>query len=402
MNSEINKQNRMRTFIGAMITEFALGSVYTWSLFNAPLSKALHSPIKTVAFTFGLMSLALAIGSSVSGKIQDRFGITKTTIAAGLILGLSLIITSFAGNILMLYLFGGILVGLGDGIGYLMTLSNCVKQFPEKKGLISAFTIGAYGLGALGFKFINNQLLIHEHMHMTFEIWGILMIVLVAIGGLLMSDAPEVKSTVQAADGHSEEKHQFDLKECLNQKSYWTLALIFVTICMSGLYVIGVSKDIGEIYAHLSTATATSAVAIVAAANLLGRLILGVLSDKIKRIYTISIALIFALIGIILILFVHLNPMLYWVSLSCMAFCFGGGITVYPSLVSDFFGLRNLTKNYGLIYLGFGIGSFIGSAVASLFGGFIATFWLILSLLIISLVLTFVVRAPKNPTVEVA
>ena len=55
-----------------------------------------------------------------------------------------------------------------------------------------------------------------------------------------------------------------------------------------------------------------------------------------------------------------------------------------PSLVSDFFGLNNLTKNYGVIYLGFGLGSIIGSIVASLFGGFMATFNLILVLLVVA------------------
>ena len=51
------------------------------------------------------------------------------------------------------------LVGLADGAGYLLTLSNCVKWFPERKGLISAFAIGSYGLGSLGFKFIDTRLL---------------------------------------------------------------------------------------------------------------------------------------------------------------------------------------------------------------------------------------------------
>ncbi len=48
----------------------------------------------------------------------------------------------------MLWLSAGVLVGLADGAGYLLTLSNCVKWFPERKGLISAFAIGSCGLGA--------------------------------------------------------------------------------------------------------------------------------------------------------------------------------------------------------------------------------------------------------------
>ena len=84
----------------------------------------------------------------------------------------------------------------------------------------------------------------------------------------------------------------------------------------------------------------------------------------------------------------------FFVAVACVAFSFGGTITVYPSLVSDFFGLNNLTKNYGVIYLGFGLGSIIGSIVASLFGGFMATFNLILVLLVVALVLSLTIRLP--------
>jgi OFA family oxalate/formate antiporter-like MFS transporter len=82
-----------------------------------------------------------------------------------------------------------------------------------------------------------------------------------------------------------------------------------------------------------------------------------------------------------------------------VAFSFGGTITVFPSLVSDFFGLNNLTKNYGLIYLGFGIGSVLGSLVASAFGGFTVTFSLIMTLLVISLVLSLSIRLPNRQNV---
>ena len=75
---------------------------------------------------------------------------------------------------------------------------------------------------------------------------------------------------------------------------------------------------------------------------------------------------------------------------------FRSTITVFPSLVSEFFGLNNLAKNYGVIYLGFGIGSICGSLIASLFGGFYVTFCVIFALLIISLALSTTIRQPKT------
>ncbi len=68
------------------------------------------------------------------------------------LLGLGFFLTAHSNNLMMLWLSAGVLVGLADGAGYLLTLSNCVKWFPERKGLISAFAIGSYGLGSLGFQ----------------------------------------------------------------------------------------------------------------------------------------------------------------------------------------------------------------------------------------------------------
>jgi OFA family oxalate/formate antiporter-like MFS transporter len=135
---------------------------------------------------------------------------------------------------------------------------------------------------------------------------------------------------------------------------------------------------------------------VIAIANLSGRLVLGVLSDKMQRIRVISIAQIVSLAGMSMMLFTQMNEMMFFLSVACVAFSFGGTITVYPSLVSDFFGLNNMTKNYGLLYLGFGIGSIFASLVASLFGGFAVTFSIITVLLIVSLVLSATIRLPNK------
>ncbi len=386
MTRELNR-TRYLTLLGTIITQFALGSVYTWSLFNAQLSDKLDEPVSQVAF--GLLSLSLAVASSLAGKLQERFGVRNVTLGAGVLLGIGFFLTAHASNLAMLYLCAGILVGFADGTGYLMTLSNCVKWFPERKGLISACSIGAYGLGSLGFKYINLLLLSSNGLETTFQLWGLIAMSMVLVGGMLMKDAPKQAAAVQQS-----ESRDFTLAEAMRKPQYWMLALMFLTACMSGLYVIGVAKDIGENMVGLPAVVAANAVAIIAMANLGGRLVLGILSDKMSRIRVITIAQLITLAGMALLLFVPLNANLFFVAVACVAFSFGGTITVYPSLVSDFFGLNNLTKNYGVIYLGFGLGSIIGSIVASLFGGFMATFNLILVLLVVALVLSLTIRLP--------
>ncbi|MDU6926558.1 L-lactate MFS transporter [Franconibacter helveticus 513] len=396
MNTSLNNRTRWLTLVGTIVTQFALGSVYTWSLFNSSLSQKLDAPISQVAFSFGLLSLGLALSSSVAGKLQERFGVKRVTMASGVLLGLGLFLTAHSSNLLMLWLSAGVLVGLADGAGYLLTLSNCVKWFPERKGLISAFSIGSYGLGSLGFKFIDSHLLATVGLEHTFMIWGGLAMVMILFGATLMKDAPVQK--VVNANGVSET--DFTLAESMRKPQYWMLALMFLTACMSGLYVIGVAKDIAQGMVRLDAATAANAVTVISIANLSGRLVLGILSDKISRIRVITIGQVISLVGMAALLFAPLNEMTFFAAIACVAFNFGGTITVYPSLVSEFFGLNNLAKNYGVIYLGFGIGSIVGSVIASLFGGFYVTFCVIFALLIVSLALSTTIRQPQREVLE--
>lgn len=271
-----------------------------------------------------------------------------------------------------------------------------MKWFPERKGLISAFSIGSYGLGSLGFKFIDSHLLASVGLEHTFIIWGGLVMVMIIGGALLMKDAP----LQPASAGNNAGEGDYSLAESMRKPQYWMLALMFLTACMSGLYVIGVAKDIAQGMVRLDAATAANAVTVISIANLAGRLVLGILSDKMPRIRVITLGQVVSLVGMAALLFAPLNEVTFFAAIACVAFNFGGTITVYPSLVSDFFGLNNLAKNYGVIYLGFGIGSICGSIIASLFGGFYVTFCVIFALLIVSLAISTTIRQPRRETWE--
>jgi OFA family oxalate/formate antiporter-like MFS transporter len=264
MKTSDYQRTRWLTLIGTIITQFALGSVYTWSLFNGALSSKLDAPVSQVAFSFGLLSLGLAISSSVAGKLQERFGVKRVTMASGILLGVGFFLTAHSDSLIMLWLSAGVLVGLADGAGYLLTLSNCVKWFPERKGLISAFAIGSYGLGSLGFKFIDSQLLSTVGLEKTFMIWGAIVLVMIVFGSTLMKDAPNQE--VKTKNGVVE--NDYTLAQSMRKPQYWMLAVMFLTACMSGLYVIGVAKDIAQSLAHMDVATAANAVTVISIANL--------------------------------------------------------------------------------------------------------------------------------------
>ncbi|MDU3348739.1 MAG: OFA family MFS transporter [Clostridium sp.] len=385
-------ENRWLIVIGSIITQLGLGTIYTWSLFNQPLVNKFGFQLNKVAITVSITSFALAVSTLAAGKLQDKLGIRKLTSFAGLILGLGLILTSFDSSLPMLYITAGVIVGAADGIAYITTLSNCIKWFPDKKGLISGISVGAYGTGSLIFKYINGSLINNVGVSKAFLYWGLIAMALILIGSQLLKDAPLVVSN----SINSKNVKEFTVKEMLKTKEAYALFLIFFSACMSGLYLIGIVKDIGVELVGLTPDVAANAVAMVAIFNTAGRIILGALSDKFGRLKVVILSLSITTVAVFALSFIHLNFAIFFTCVASIAFCFGGNITVFPAIVGDFFGVNNQTKNYGVIYQGFGLGAISGSFISSLTGGFKSTFIVIGALCLISIVLASTIQTVKS------
>lgn len=384
--------HRWLIVLGTVIAQLGLGTIYTWSLFNQPLVNKFGWELNRVALTFSITSFALAFSTLFAGKLQDKLGIRKLISIAGIIMGAGLILTSKVTSISMLYIMAGLIVGAADGIAYITILSNCIKWFPEKKGLISGISVGAYGAGSLIFKYINASLISSKGVSAAFLYWGIMVMVLVFTGAQLLKDAPVEKVSAN----NSANENNFTVSQMLKTRQAYLLFIVFFTACMSGLYLIGIVKDIGVQLAGLSPEVAANAVAMVAIFNTSGRIILGALSDKVGRLKVVLFTLTVTAMAVFILSFVNLNFGIFFACVAGIAFCFGGNITVFPAIVGDFFGLKNHSKNYGIIYQGFGFGALSGSVIASLVGGFKPTFIVIGILCIVSVVIVAKIKAPKS------
>jgi len=381
--------------LGTIIVQMGLGSIYTWSLFNQPLVELFHWKLNSVAITFSITSLALALSTLIAGKLQDKWGLRRLIAVAGVVLGAGLVLSSQVSSLWMLYALAGVVVGAADGSAYITSLSNLIKWFPERKGLISGISVGAYGTGSLVFKFINGSFIQSAGVTHAFLYWGILVTILVVGGSFLVREAKVSQEQPSVQGGIQKD---YTVKEMLKTKEAYLLFVVFFTACMSGLFLIGIVKDIGVKMAGLDIATASNAVALVAIFNTSGRIILGALSDKMGRLRVVSAALLVTAAAVTVLSFVPLNYGLFFACVAAIAFCFGGNITVFPAIVADFFGLKNQSKNYGIIYQGFGIGAISGSFIASALGGFIPTFKLIAVLSIVSVLIAMMLKAPGQGT----
>ncbi|MEQ9850787.1 L-lactate MFS transporter [Pectobacterium brasiliense] len=388
--------NRGLIVLGTIITQMGLGTIYTWSLFNQPLVDKFGWTLSSVATTFSITSFCLAFATLFAGKFQERIGLRRLTMIAGIALGAGLMASAVSPSLTLIYLLMGVVVGFADGTAYITTLSNLIKWFPNRKGLIAGISVGAFGTGSLLFKYVNSFLIAEVGVSEAFFYWGIIVMAMILVGSSLLKEPAAAPVQQAAVQGQSRD---FSLAEMLATKESYLLFIIFFTACMSGLYLIGIVKDIGVQMAGMDMAMAANAVSAIAIFNTVGRIVLGALSDNVGRMRVISFTLFVTILAVSVMTFLPLNPLLFFTCVSAIAFCFGGNITVFPAIVGDFFGLKNHSKNYGVIYQGFGIGALSGSFIAAQLGGFQATFMAIIIMSVVSLLITLWVKPPKHQPV---
>lgn len=389
--------NRGLIVLGTIITQMGLGTIYTWSLFNQPLVDKFGWTLSSVATTFSITSFCLAFATLFAGKFQERIGLRRLTMVAGIALGTGLMASAVSPSLTLIYLLMGVVVGFADGTAYITTLSNLIKWFPNRKGLIAGISVGAFGTGSLLFKYVNSFLIAEVGVSEAFFYWGVIVMAMILVGSSLLKEPAAVSVQQTAVQGQTRD---FSLAEMLATKESYLLFIIFFTACMSGLYLIGIVKDIGVQMAGMDMAMAANAVSAIAIFNTVGRIVLGALSDSVGRMRVISFTLFVTILAVSVMTFLPLNPVLFFICVSAIAFCFGGNITVFPAIVGDFFGLKNHSKNYGVIYQGFGIGALSGSFIAAQLGGFQATFMAIIIMSVVSLLITLWVKPPKHQPVS--
>jgi MFS family permease len=162
----------------------------------------------------------------------------------------------------------------------------------------------------------------------------------------------------------------------LKTPQYWMLLLMFIGSGLAGLMVIYCIRLFGVDALQASGAVSDAAVAgsiagtamaWYAILNGLGRIVWGVVSDKIGR--KVALFAMCLLQGIIMLLFLKMgaSPMGLIIGACIIGFNFGGNFALFPVATADFFGNKNVGTNYGWVFLAYGVAGIAGPQVAGFF-----------------------------------
>jgi len=401
--------NRWLVVVGGLISQFCLGALYTWSVFQRPIQEAMGWNAAEVSLAFTLNLAVLPVCMLLTGKLLDRIGPTKMAIIGGSFLFAGLMLTSRTvtiGAIWPLYIGYGVLAGGGIGMAYGVPVATCVRWFPDKRGMIAGLAVFGFGMGSVFWAPVATQLVINFGPFTTFMIQAIYSIVGVVIGASLMRAAPdnfkpqgwEPPAPQSGKVGAS--LHNFTTTEMLKTPNYYILFIMYVFVNVAGLMIIGHASPIGQQVAGLSVVEAGSIVSILALLNAFGRLFWGTMSDKIGRMKVVFLLYAFSAIAMFSMNFLN-SYWLYAFGVGLVAFCFGGAMGTFPSVTADFFGAKYVSTNYGFVFLAYSVGAIIGPRLAAVInisnGSYQLAFLISGALCVVGAIMAFITKAPQQP-----
>ena len=376
---------------GAVLIQLCIGSIYTWSLFNQPLATVNNWNREDVFLAYSIAIFTFAFATMFAGRLQDRKGPRLVATIGILLYSGGLMLTSQISELWQLYISYGIIAGAGVGFVYVCPLSTLVKWYPQRKGLITGIAVGAFGLGSLVFKSAIEYFISAQGVMQTFLILGI---ICAAVGGFGASflRVPNDKQTSSTVSSNT--KYQFTPSEMIRTRSFPLIWLMFLFASASGLLVIGLAKDIGMQLAGLDESVAANAVAIIALFNATGRIVWGSLSDRFGRIRMISFMFILTALSMTALSVLTLTYLTFFVTLAMIAFCFGGFLAVFPTVTNEYFGVKNLGANYGIVYQAYGLAALIGPLIVALVSSLQTTFLIAAGLAVVGWLITRI--TPKS------
>lgn len=369
----------------------ALGVLYSWSVISKEIPKEWGWNEADKAWPYTVACLLFAFMMVPAGRMQDKLSPRITATIGGFLIGAGLILASFFNTVTMYILTFGLIAGTGIGFGYAAATPAAVKWFPPAKtGLISGIVVAGFGLASVYISPLVKYLIKTYQLSNTLLILGIAFLVIVALLSQLLVNPPQTGGGAAKAASSND----FSVKEVLTTKQFYILWLMYAINAGAGLMVIG--KLAAIVKTQASYEGGFILVALLAIGNAGGRVIAGTLSDKFGRMRTLQLFAAIQAVLMFLMPFMHSVAPLIAMSITIGA-CYGSNLAVFPSITKDFFGLKNFGLNYGLVFTAWGVGSImamVSGIIKDRTGKFDGAFYLAGGLLIISILLTFLIKKP--------
>ncbi|MFC1942271.1 MFS transporter [Chloroflexota bacterium] len=357
-----------------MICVILYGIHFSFGLFFKSIESEFNLTRTATSAVVSANFILAGISSVWAGWASDKYGPRIVFFFMGLFTGTSLLLTSQTNSFWQLFITYSLLLSMGTGAIYVMLASTVSRWFNRKRGLALGLAGAGTGIGTMIMAPFATYVIITLGWRMSYLVVGLIAwIVVIPLAWLFKREPREIGGLPNVVNSNSRgietEENGIgaatsSLMGIAKRRSFWLLIFVWLFfgsyIFLIFTHLVPHITDIG-----FSAGKAAQVVSLIGLGAIIGRVLMGIVADKIGRKKTTIIT---SLLSASVMLWLIWSQEL-WMLLSfglAFGFAYGGFSSSSGALVSDIFGLHKIGAIFGVLEFGFGIGAAIGSAMGGI------------------------------------
>ncbi|MDZ7619509.1 MAG: OFA family MFS transporter [Patescibacteria group bacterium] len=395
------------TFAGLGIN-LSLAIMYSWSVISKGVPESWGWSQADKSLPYAISCLVISLVMVPAGHMQDKLGPRLVATIGGLLVGLGMILASFTTTPLGFVVGFGVLTGSGIAFAYAAATPPAVKWFPAAKtGMVVGIVVSGFGVAPVYAAPLASWLIGRFGLSTAIVILGTgFLMVVTGLAQLLKTPPPGYVppgTVLQPVAAGPQRKESYPPREMLKTWQFYTMWFMYACGAGAGLMIISKLAEIAMVQAGLEMGFVL--VAALGVGNGGGRIITGILSDKIGRKATLLMC--FVLQAVLILLLSQTtegswlaNAWVLSVVSALIGANFGANLALFPSMTKDYFGLAHFGMNYGLLFTAWGFGGFLLALLAGkvydVTGSFNFAYYSSAALLVGAAIATILVKPPYH------
>ena len=313
----------------------------------------------------------LGLSAGFLGSFAEKIGPKKSGLLAMLFWVTGLFGTAYAlsiHNLTLLYLFYGIIGGIGLGIGYITPVSTLVKYFPNRPGFATGLAIMGFGFASLIAGPLMQYLVAQVGLVDTFIILGVIYLVIMGASSLYLK-APQPKHPTRTTKDKSTmyvHTHGMLANDAIKTWQFRALWWVFFINITCGIGLLSLASPMAQEAIGMTPAAAASLVGIIGIFNGGGRIAWSTISDYLGRAQTYILFFIIEIVTFYLLAQTN-SALTFQILILLIITCYGGGFSCMPAYLADLYGIRQLSTIHGRILTAWGLAGIVGPMLVSCF-----------------------------------
>ena len=380
------------------------GTTYSFGVFFQPLLDEFGWTRATTSGAFALYMVLHGCFYLVTGRLTDKYGPRIVMTVCSIFLGAGYLLMSQITSIWQLYLFYGVMAGIGASGGWVPMLSVVARWFVKKRGMVTGIVASGIGLGTLIMPPVARWLISAYDWRFSYIVMGsVALIVTMIAAQFLRRDPGEMGLAPYGADETSDDSlnsagEGFSFQKVLRRRQFWTicLAMFGFGYCLQTVmvHIVLYATELG-----VSAVSAATVLACIGGASIAGRPIMGAAGDRIGNKLAIVIG--FTIVSAALLwLLIARELWMFYLFASFFGFAYGSIAVLQSPLVAELFGLRSHGMIFGAITFSITIGGAIGPVLAGYIfdvtGSYNLAVIICIVLILVAWILTLLLRQTYN------